>query len=169
MFGIVNAELQGIDLDVYVPNFEDGAPVLVGGHKMHSSGQSRTTDKNICNSRILYPREPGFLAEVECDFTHIRLHLGECDGKFMVMFVGNGLVRAELHIVVGFDGDDVREEIAALERQVLDDEIKRIVGILDTRDGDVSNLGSVQLTFADADHSPTYLVDEGWHDDLSNI
>jgi hypothetical protein len=41
---------------------------------------------------------------------------------------------------VGLDGDDVREQVAALEGEVLDDEIERVVGVLDARDGDISDL-----------------------------
>ena len=62
------------------------------------------------------------------------------------------VVRAELHVVMGLDGDDVREEVATLKREVLNDEVERVVGVLDTRDGDVSNL-----------------LNEGRHDNAADI
>jgi hypothetical protein len=41
---------------------------------------------------------------------------------------------------VGLDSDDVREQVAALEGEVLDDEVERVIGVLDTRDGNISDL-----------------------------
>jgi len=41
---------------------------------------------------------------------------------------------------VCLEGNDVGEEISALKGKVLDDKVKGIVGVLDARDGDISNL-----------------------------
>jgi len=143
MLRIANAELQAVDLDMYVPDFEDGAPVFVSRHEMSSGSQARATDQNICNTRICYPREAGFLAEVERNLTHVCLDLGEREGKFVVMFIRDGVIGAELHIVVRLDGNDVWEQITTLKRQVLDNEVKRIVRILHAWNRDVPNLDSI--------------------------
>ena len=41
---------------------------------------------------------------------------------------------------MGLHTDKVGEEVASGERKVLDDEIERLIGVLDTRDGYVANL-----------------------------
>ena len=41
---------------------------------------------------------------------------------------------------MGLHTDEVREEVVSGERKVLDDEIERLVGVLDTRDGYVADL-----------------------------
>lgn len=38
------------------------------------------------------------------------------------------------------DRDEVREEIASAEREIFDDEIQCVVGVLNARDGDVPDL-----------------------------
>lgn len=50
------------------------------------------------------------------------------------------LVRRELEVVVGLELDDVGEKVGSLEDEVLDDEVDLLVGVLDSRDGDVSDL-----------------------------
>ena len=49
-------------------------------------------------------------------------------------------IRAVLEVVVGADLDDVGEEVAARKHEVLDDNVERVVGVLDARDGHVANL-----------------------------
>jgi len=49
-------------------------------------------------------------------------------------------VRAQAHEGRALDLEDVREEIAALQREVLNDEIKCLVGVLDAWDGDICDL-----------------------------
>ena len=49
-------------------------------------------------------------------------------------------IRAVLKVVVGANLDDVGEEVATREHEVLDDDVEGIVGILDARDGDVADL-----------------------------
>jgi hypothetical protein len=60
----------------------------------------------------------------------------------VVRLVGDGRVRREADVVVSLERDDVGEEIASGECEVLDDKVERLVGVLDTRDRDVSNLGN---------------------------
>ena len=50
------------------------------------------------------------------------------------------LVRAELHVVVRVHGDEVREDVLAREREVLDDKVDLLIRVLDARDGDVADL-----------------------------
>jgi hypothetical protein len=68
----------------------------------------------------------------------VSLHLPESDHKAMVTLVANGGVRREVNVIM--DSDDVGEEIAAGEREVLKDEVDAIVCILDTRNRDIANL-----------------------------
>ena len=49
-------------------------------------------------------------------------------------------IRAVLEVVVGADLDDVGEEVAARKHEVLDDNVERVVGVLDARDGNISEL-----------------------------
>lgn len=60
--------------------------------------------------------------------------------ELVVVLILDGVVRRELHEVVGLNGYDVGEEVAALEREVLDDEVERVIGVFDAGDGDVSDL-----------------------------
>ena len=64
----------------------------------------------------------------------VSLHLSEIDHKVMVRLVANGGVWREVDVVM--DSDDVVEEMAAGEREVLKDE----VCILVTRDQDTADL-----------------------------
>ena len=43
-------------------------------------------------------------------------------------------------MVVSVHGDDIGEQVAALESKVLDDEVQRFVRVLDAGNGDVANL-----------------------------
>ena len=47
----------------------------------------------------------------------------------------DGVVRAELHEGMRLQSNDVGEQVLARERQVLNDNIVRVVGVLDTRNG----------------------------------
>ena len=51
-----------------------------------------------------------------------------------MMLVLDGIIWTELHVIVRFHGDDVREEITPGERQVLHDEVHRVVCVFDARD-----------------------------------
>jgi len=46
----------------------------------------------------------------------------------------------ELDGIMGFNGDDFREEITAGESNVLQDEVNGIICILDARDRDIADL-----------------------------
>ena len=52
----------------------------------------------------------------------------------------DSIVRAELDEVVRLHAHKVWEEVSAVEGKVLDDQIERVVGVLNTRDRDVANL-----------------------------
>lgn len=58
----------------------------------------------------------------------------------MMMLVRNVVVRAELDVVMSDQCDDVREKISALEGKIFEDEVPRIVIVLDARNGKVANL-----------------------------
>ena len=97
-------------------------------------------------------RETALLAEVECNITHVSLDLAESQGHGVVILVLDGRVGGHLHVRLSSDFDDIGEEIAALERQVFDHKIHLVVGVFDTRNGDVANL-----------------LNESWNDDLTDI
>jgi hypothetical protein len=58
----------------------------------------------------------------------------------MVMLVANGGIRRERDVVMGFDGDEMREEIATRKCQVLGGKVGGIVCKLDAGDQDIADL-----------------------------
>lgn len=78
--------------------------------------------------------------EEEGYVAHVRLHLSECERKFVMMLVSDIAVRAELEVVVSDQSDNIREKIATLKRKVLKNEVQCIIGILDTWNWKVFNL-----------------------------
>ena len=70
---------------------------------------------------------------------------------------------------MGFHADHVGEEVPPGKGEVLDDQVERLVRVLDARDGDVADLkvffsqASIQATHA------TYVLDEAREDDLADI
>lgn len=57
-----------------------------------------------------------------------------------VSHVRDSIVRAEPDEVVCLHADDIREEVPTRQREVLDDEVERIVRVLDAWDRDISHL-----------------------------
>lgn len=76
----------------------------------------------------------------ESDVAHVGLHLFEHNGDAVTVVISDGGVRGELHKVVRLKLDNVREQVASLQRKIFDDKVKRLVGIFDARNGNVSNL-----------------------------
>ena len=107
-------------------------------------GETLATEEHVCETLVGELGEAGLLAEVERDVAHVRLDLAERERELVVRLVADGAVRRELDKVVRVHGDDVREDVAALEREVLDDEVELVIGVLDARDGDVANLDKSQ-------------------------
>ena len=103
--------------------------------------ETLSAENNIREPRVAELRDTGLLAEVESDIAHVRLHLAERESEFVVVLVLDRRIWRELDEVVGLERDDVREQVAAREREVLDDEVERVVRVLDARNGDVANLG----------------------------
>jgi len=54
--------------------------------------QSLSTEKHVCDARILY-LDTSLLAEVESDITHIGLHLLKCKLDAVVVLVLDSVVR----------------------------------------------------------------------------
>jgi len=88
----------------------------------------------------------------------VSLHLPESDHKAMVTLVANSGVRREVDVTM--DSDDVGEEIAAGEREVLKDEVDAIVCILDTRDRDIQPTSHQR---------EQHLTSQPWQNHLPNI
>jgi hypothetical protein len=70
--------------------------------------------------------------EVERDIAHVRLHLAKGEREFVVLFVLKSIVGAEFQVVLGFRRDIVRKEVSSREREVLHDQVERIIGVLDS-------------------------------------
>jgi hypothetical protein len=76
---------------------------------------------------------------VKCDVPHVGLDLFQSDCNSVSVIIDYGVIWRELEEVVCLALNDVGEEISALQGEILNDEIKGFVRILDARDGDVSN------------------------------
>jgi len=58
----------------------------------------------------------------------------------VAVVVGDGIKRRKLDIIVRLQLDDAGEEVTALQGEVLDDEVERVVAVFDVRNGDVADL-----------------------------
>lgn len=147
--------------------------VLARKHNRRRHAQTLSTNKNVRETRVLHLRQTCLLAIVERDVAHVGLDLRERERDLVVLLIytqipssafhpqratrkkrhtGNSIVRAELHIILRLNRHDVREEVTALERKVLNDKVKRVVRVLDAWDGDVPDL-----------------LNELGHDDSANV
>lgn len=149
---VADGELEGVDFDGDVLDVEDGGLVFAGGGEVDLDGEAFAAEEDVCETRVLDLGDTALLLEVEGDVAHVGLDLGEGEGEVVIVLVGDGGVGRDDDVVVRLDLDGVGEQVASLERQVLDDEVKHVVGVLDARDGDVSDL-----------------VDELGKDDLADI
>lgn len=57
-----------------------------------------------------------------------------------MVFVADGIIRAKLDEVVGLEGYNVGEKIAARECEILNNEVKVLVCVLDAGNRDVADL-----------------------------
>ena len=145
---ISDRKLERVQLHVHVLDLEHAGLVLLRAREVHGRSKALAADNDVRETRVGDLREAGLLAEPEGDVAHVRLDLAEREGELMVVLVLDRLVRRELEEVVGLERDDVREEVAAGEREVLDNEVHHVVGILDARDGDIPDLqGSRQIRY----------------------
>lgn len=149
MLRVANAELEGVDLDLHALNLEDRALIFISRYQMDRSRQTIPADENIGDTRVHNLGETSLLAVVDRDVPHVRLHLGELEHKFVMVLIGYRVVGTELQEVVCIKRNDIREQIAALKSQVLDDKVDRVIGILDTWDRNIPNLRDGQPTCAD--------------------
>lgn len=119
---------------------------------VHLGAQTLTTEQDVRQPRVLELRQTALLVKVERNIAHIGLDVSKRQREVVALVVADGSVRRELDIVVRLDFDDVREQVLALEGEVLDDEVELVVGVLDARNGDVADL-----------------VNEGGEDDTADI
>lgn len=143
MLRVADGELERVKLDVHGLDLEHRALVLLRARQMHGRSEALAAEEHVRETRVAQLREAGLLAEPEGDVAHVRLDLAERERELVVLLVLDGLVGRELEEVVRLERDDVREEVPAGERQVLDDEVHLIVGVLDARNGDVADLKRV--------------------------
>lgn len=113
--------------------------------KEKTDAQTLSAQNNVSQPRVGHPRHT-LLPIIKCDVPHICLHLLEIQRDAMMAGIGDSSIWRKLDIVVGFDSKDVREEISALERQVLNDEVESIVCIFNAWDRDVSDLISLEVS-----------------------
>ena len=133
-------ELERSDLGANRFNLEHRCMVLGRGHELDVHGDTFTAEDEICKARVPEFREAGLFPEVEGDIAKVRLDLAERELDLVFSLVVDDTVGRESEIVPGRYGDDVREQVLAREGEVLDDEVEGIVGVLNTRDGDVTDL-----------------------------
>jgi len=76
---------------------------------------------------------------IKRDVPHVSLDLLHSERNSMTVIVSDGIIGRELEEIMRLALNDGREEIAALQSEVLNDEIERIVRVLDARDGDIPN------------------------------
>ena len=144
--------------DTYV---EDRRAVLARACDACRDSETMPAKEHVRNTRVAQLGEAALLAEVEGNVAHVSLNLAECERELMATLIPKqlrkdmrgddekkglvlyGVVRRELEEVVRLNRDEVREQVAPTEREVLDDEVKGVIGVLNTRDRDVSNLTEV--------------------------
>lgn len=64
----------------------------------------------------------------------------EAERQMVIMIVGDSVIRGKFDEVVCLHLDDVGEQVSTLERQVFNDEVERVVGVLYTWDRNISDL-----------------------------
>jgi hypothetical protein len=77
--------------------------------------QAFTAQNNICKSGVRQLGYTGLLLEVKGDVAHVRLHLAGHHCEVVVRLVSDGRIRQEADVVVGFERDDVGEEVVSGE------------------------------------------------------
>ena len=66
--------------------------------------------------------------------------------------------------------DDVGEEVASGQRQILDDKVEYLVGVLNTRNRDVTDLARYRKHVPQTiETSPPYLLDNARQNDFTNV
>lgn len=108
--------------------------------KITTHGNALAANRDIRQSGIRKLWDPTLLFEVEGDIPHVGLDLAEVQSDVVRTVVLNGVVRAEFEVILGFNTDDIREQVLPRESQILDNEIERIISVLDTRNRDKSDL-----------------------------
>jgi hypothetical protein len=145
---VTDGELERVHLDVHVLELEDGRLIFLRRREVRGDGETLAAEEHIREARVLELREAGLLAEPERDVTHVGLalsadvideeamkprqdamYLAESKRELVVRLVADSLVRREPKEVVRIHADQVREEVAAGEREVLNDHVHRIVGV----------------------------------------
>ena len=131
MLRVSDGEFESIDFHDDALDFEHGGFVLVGRDEVDGSLQPPSSISTFSAHRrrkdhgkifptkndIRQPRisnlDSRLLPKVKSNIPHIRLHLPERESKLVVLFIGDSGIWREFDKVVGFEGDDVREEIAS--------------------------------------------------------
>ena len=127
---VSDGEFESIDFHDDALDFEHGSFILVGRdevdgslqppssistfstHRRRRKAHSKTfpTKNDIRQARISN-LDSRLLPKVKSDIPHISLHLPERECKLVVLLVGDSGVWREFDKVMGFEGDDVREEV----------------------------------------------------------
>jgi hypothetical protein len=137
---VSDRELERSNLGMDGFNLEHRRVVLGRSHEPDVHANTLTTKDEVGETRVPDLGKAGLLPEVEGDVTDIRLNLTEGEVEFVLSVIVDDVVRRKFEVVPGRHLDDIGEQVLAREREVLDDEVERIVGVLDAGDGDVTNL-----------------------------
>ena len=102
--------------------------------------QTLAAKEDVGHTRVLHLRQASLFVIIERDVPHISLDLFQSDRNSVSVIIGNGVIWGKLEEVVRLALNNAREEIAALQSEILNDEIKRFVRVLDAGNGNISNL-----------------------------
>lgn len=131
---IAYRELKRVNFDGDILDVKYRARVLSSPNEMDLDGQAFAAQEDVGEPRILDLRKAALLVEVEGDVTHIRLNLREREFKIVCVVIWDRIVRRELDTVVRIYGDNVGQEIGALQCEIFNNEIQLIVGVFNARD-----------------------------------
>ncbi|KAI6767974.1 hypothetical protein HG530_005983 [Fusarium avenaceum] len=93
----------------------------------------------LVGSRHLHLEREAVAREDDVSNTSVHLDTGNLDLHGLVALVGN-LLAAPAEVVLAGDLENVRSEVVTLKNKVLNDGIELRIGVLNSRDGDVSNV-----------------------------
>lgn len=135
-------ELVHLGLDLLDGEHVLGPTTLGRRSRLQVDGHAEpvTAEEDVGGACVLDLGKPALLVKVELDVAHVRLDLCERDLEAVGVYVSHLGVLRHFEVVTSVDLEDVGHQVLALHREVLDHEVDHLVGVLDTGDGDVSDV-----------------------------
>lgn len=146
----------------------------------YTHSQTTAAEGHVRDALVTHAYDACLLAVNEAHVAHVYLHLLERDTDVVRLLVvrlastlditHNCAVGREAEVVMRLNTDDIREEVAAFEREVFDDEVETVIRVLDAWNGDVAHLRTglaqcIRYEYIDQTHS----LDEGRQENVANI